>query len=63
MLAVALEAEVDAYIAGYANQVDERGHRLVVGNGHAPARTSPPGSARWRWSAPGWMTGAPTRHG
>ena len=39
MLAVALEAEVDAYIAGYAEQVDERGHRLVRRNGHAPART------------------------
>src|SRR5918996_3818033 len=39
MLAVALEAEVDAYIAGYAAQVDERGHRLVRRNGHAPART------------------------
>jgi putative transposase len=38
MLAVALEAEVDAYIAGYAEQVDERGHRLVRRNGHAPAR-------------------------
>src|SRR5215211_6598584 len=39
MLAVALEAEVDAYIAAYAEQVDERGHRLVRRNGHAPART------------------------
>jgi transposase-like protein len=39
MLAVALEAEVDAYIACYAEQVDERGHRLVRRNGHAPART------------------------
>src|SRR5829696_3279722 len=39
MLAVALEAEVDAYIAAYAEQVDERGHRLVRRHGHAPART------------------------
>jgi transposase-like protein len=39
MLAVALEAEVDAYIAGHAEQVDERGHRLVRRNGHAPARS------------------------
>src|SRR5918993_3464758 len=38
MLAAALEAEVDAYIAGYAAVVDERGHRLVRRNGHAPAR-------------------------
>src|SRR5918995_483916 len=39
MLAVALEAEVEAYIAAHAEVVDERGHRLVVRNGHAPART------------------------
>ena len=38
MLAVVLEAEVDAYIAGYAELADERGHRLVRRNGHAPAR-------------------------
>jgi hypothetical protein len=38
MLAVALQTEVEAYIAGYAEQVDERGHRLVRRNGHAPAR-------------------------
>ena len=39
MLAVALEAEVDAYIAAHAALVDERGHRLVRRNGHASART------------------------
>src|SRR5919204_5952095 len=39
MLAVALEAEVEAYIATHAELVDEHGHRLVVRNGHAPART------------------------
>jgi putative transposase len=39
MLAVALEVEVEAYITGYAEVVDERGHRLVVRNGHAPARS------------------------
>ena len=39
MLAVALEAEVDAYIAAHAALVDERGRRLVRRNGHAPART------------------------
>src|ERR671913_1096030 len=39
MLAVALEAEVDAYIAAHAALVDQRGHRLVVRTGHAPART------------------------
>jgi putative transposase len=39
MLAVALEVEVDAYIAACAAVTDERGCRLVVRNGHAPART------------------------
>jgi putative transposase len=39
MLAVALEAEVEDYIAAHAELTDEHGHRLVVRNGHAPART------------------------
>jgi len=39
MLAAALEAEVDAYIAGLCGERDERGHRLVVRNGHAVRRT------------------------
>jgi putative transposase len=38
MLATALEAEVDAYLAAHAAVVDEHGHRLVRRNGHAPAR-------------------------
>jgi putative transposase len=38
MLAAALEAEVDAYIAGLAGERDERGHRLVVRNGRAEPR-------------------------
>src|SRR5215204_247213 len=35
MLAAALEAEVDAYLAGHATERDEGGQRLVVRNGHA----------------------------
>jgi putative transposase len=38
MLAAALEAEVDAYLAGHADQRDEGGRRLVVRNGHARQR-------------------------
>ena len=38
MLAQALEAEVDAYLAAHADLVDERGRRLVVRNGYAPPR-------------------------
>ena len=39
MLAVALEAEVDAYVAALADWVDDAGHRLVVRNGHAKPRS------------------------
>src|SRR6266536_2670907 len=46
MLATALEAEVDAYITGFAALVDERGHRLVRRNGHAPARTIATGTGQ-----------------
>ena len=46
MLAAALEAEVEAYIATHAELVDECGHRLVVRNGHAPARTITTGAGR-----------------
>jgi transposase-like protein len=38
MLAAALQAEVAAYIAAHADQLDERGRRLVVRNGHAQPR-------------------------
>jgi len=38
MLAAALEAEVDDYLATHAAERDERGRRLVVGNGHAGQR-------------------------
>jgi putative transposase len=38
MLAAALEAEVAAYIAAHAGELDERGRRLVVRNGRAMPR-------------------------
>jgi putative transposase len=38
MLAVALQAEVAAYIDAHAGEVDEDGHRLVVRNGHHEPR-------------------------
>ena len=38
MLAAALEAEVDAYLATHAAERDEGGRRLVVRNGHARQR-------------------------
>ena len=38
MLAAALEAEVDDYLAAHAAERDEQGRRLVVHNGHARRR-------------------------
>ena len=38
MLAEALQAEVDAYIAAFAGERDENGRRLVVRNGHHQPR-------------------------
>jgi transposase-like protein len=38
MLAAALEAEVAAYIAAHVGELDGRGRRLVVRNGHAQPR-------------------------
>ena len=38
MLAAALEAEVDAYVSGLVDELDEHGKRLVVRNGHAEPR-------------------------
>jgi hypothetical protein len=39
MLAMALEAEVDSYLASFADERDDDGRRLVVRNGHAKARS------------------------
>lgn len=38
MLAEALQAEVDAYVAQFAGELDEHGRRLVVRNGHHEPR-------------------------
>jgi len=39
MLATAIENEVAEYLAAHREQLDARGHRLVVRNGHMPTRT------------------------
>lgn len=39
MLAAAIEGEVGEYLAAHCEQIDAHGHRLVVRNGHMPART------------------------
>jgi putative transposase len=52
MLAAALEAEVDAYVWSLAGEVDEHGHRLVVRNGHAEARSLVTGAGPLEVRAP-----------
>jgi len=52
MLAAALEAEVDAYIAALACERDERGRALVVRNGHAEAPTITTAAGRIEVTAP-----------
>ena len=52
LLAAALEAEVAAYIEAYAQERDERGHRLVRRNGHARERTIATGAGPIPVAAP-----------
>jgi transposase-like protein len=52
MLAAALEVEADEYIARLAGELDERGRRLVVRNGHAEPRTITTAAGRIEVSAP-----------
>ena len=52
MLAAALEAEVDNYLGRLAGEVDERGRRLVVRNGHAEPRTITTAAGRVEVRAP-----------
>ena len=52
MLAAALEAEADAYTAALVDEVDERGHRLVVRNGHARPRVVATGAGPIEVAAP-----------
>lgn len=52
MLAAALEAEVDGYVEALAGEVDERGHRLVVRNGHAEPRVVTTGAGAIEVQAP-----------
>ena len=52
MLAAALEAERDAYLAAFADERDEDGHRLVVGNGRAQPRVIATGAGPIEVEAP-----------
>jgi len=44
MIAAALRAEAEEYLARFADEIDEDGHRLVVGNGRARERKVTVGS-------------------
>jgi len=48
MLAEALQAEVDAYIAAFTAERDDNGRRLVVRNGYHQSREVLTSAARWR---------------
>ncbi|MGH2652241.1 MAG: transposase, partial [Actinomycetota bacterium] len=52
MLALALEAEVDAYLERHRAARDERGRALVVRNGHARGRTVVAGAGAIGVAAP-----------
>jgi putative transposase len=52
MIAAALEAEVEEYVASFTDEVDEDGRRLVVRNGHARERGLTVGSGTVRLRAP-----------
>jgi transposase-like protein len=52
MIAAALEAEVDEYVASFTDEVDEDGKRLVVRNGQARERRVTVGSGTVRIRAP-----------
>jgi putative transposase len=52
MIAAALEAEVEQYVASFVEEVDEHGKRLVVRNGRAKERGLTVGSGTMRLRAP-----------
>ena len=52
MIAAALRAEADEYVDRFAEEVDERGHRLVVRNGRARERKVTVGSGTIPIKAP-----------
>ncbi len=61
MLAAALEAEVDDYLAAHASERDEHGRRLVVRNGHAGQRQVTTAAGAVAVRTRGWTTAARTR--
>ena len=52
MIAAALEAEVEQYVAAFVEEIDEDGKRLVVRNGHARERGLTVGAGTMRLCAP-----------
>ena len=60
MLIATIEAEADGYIEALAGELDEKGHRLVVRNGHAVARTITTAAGGIEIRRPGWTTAGST---
>ncbi len=52
MIAAALEAEVDEYVASFADEIDENSRRLVVRNGRGKERRVTVGSGTLPLQAP-----------
>ena len=48
MIATALKAEAEEYVASLVDELDEDGRRLVVRNGRARSARSRSGRGRWR---------------
>ena len=63
MIAAALGAEVDQYVAAFVDERDEDGKRLVVRNGQARERRVRSGRGPWRSARHGSTTSALTRAG
>ena len=62
MLAEALQAEVDTYVAQFADERDEHGHRLVVRNGSHQPRDVLTSAGRYVFARRGSTTRARRRH-
>ena len=52
MLALALEAEIQSYLASFTGLHTPDGHQAVVRNGYHPPGRLPRATVRWRWRFP-----------
>ena len=52
MLALAVHAEIQSYLASFAGLHTSDGHQAVVRNGYHPPGRLPRATVRWRWRFP-----------